>query len=188
MHANNFGALITLMHVATELHLSKYPCSGVEENASSDTNVLVEDCRELSYYMMYLLVTHPSLLPLDHSEINTLEECQEELRASEEEGEDVRGQFTNLFDPHACMETLKEIKEMWLLLIIYAASKSRPEIHAAQQAKGGELLTFVYLLLAHHGFRSSSGYSRIELHNFRFGHSIFYALRPSDGELMDTPA
>uniref|UniRef100_A0A0E0LSI7 DUF4220 domain-containing protein n=1 Tax=Oryza punctata TaxID=4537 RepID=A0A0E0LSI7_ORYPU len=40
-------------------------------------------------------------------------------------------------------EVLKELRDIWVRLLIYAASKSRPEAHVAQ------LLTFVWLLMAH---------------------------------------
>jgi hypothetical protein len=53
--------------------------------------------------------------------------------------------------PELWKETLEELKHMWARLLVYAASKSRPEAHAAELARGGELLTFVGLLLSHNG-------------------------------------
>lgn len=70
-------------------------------------------------------------------------------------------------------ETLEEIKEVWIRLIIYAASKSRPEQHAAQLA-----LTFVWLQLRIKLFGKSS---RIELTNKPSIYDTFYALHlPAD--------
>lgn len=76
-----------------------------------------------------------------------------------------------------CKETLEEIRDMWVRLIIYTAGKSRPEIHGAQLTRGGELLTFVWLLMAHKMLRDS-GERRIELINARSAPSLelFYAL------------
>ena len=48
---------------------------------------------------------------------------------------------------HTRKEILKEIKDAWMQLIIFAASKARPETLAAQLARGGELLSFVWLQL-----------------------------------------
>ncbi|CAL4902019.1 unnamed protein product [Urochloa decumbens] len=53
--------------------------------------------------------------------------------------------------PGRWQDTLKELKNMWARLLVYAAAKSRPEAHAAELARGGELLTFVWLLLSHNG-------------------------------------
>jgi hypothetical protein len=57
---NDFGNILVMFHIGTEALLSRYGSSDVERS-----NVSVEVCRQVSRYMMYLLVTHPSLLPLD---------------------------------------------------------------------------------------------------------------------------
>uniref|UniRef100_A0A0A9CGF4 Uncharacterized protein n=1 Tax=Arundo donax TaxID=35708 RepID=A0A0A9CGF4_ARUDO len=162
------------MHMVTELHLSKYPHSDVEADAAADTtagdtNELVEICRKLSRYMMYLLVTHPSILPLDASAAATLQRWQvdivnDELRIVRE---------LESLNPKPSKETLEEIKDLWILLLIYAASRSRPEIHAAQLARGGEPLTILWLLLEHYGFRSYPIYDKFELTGERSGLVLF---------------
>jgi hypothetical protein len=129
--------------------------------ANKDTNNdLVRVCRKLSRYMMHLLVNHPSLLPLNKSAPYTLNHFYNQilhhLLSSMKN-------FTQL-DLHPGKETLEEIKETWIRLIIYAAGKSRPEMHAAQLAMGGELLTFVWLQLGHRGFGPMD--ARIQLNLF----------------------
>nr|AAG13601.1 hypothetical protein [Oryza sativa Japonica Group] len=47
------------------------------------------------------------------------------------------------------IKTLEEIRDMWAMLLIYSAGKSKANMHAAQLSKGGELLTFAWLLMAH---------------------------------------
>jgi hypothetical protein len=117
----DFGFATVFMHMVTELHLSKYPCSDVEADVAADIDVLVEVCQKLSRYMMHLLLTLPSLLPL-----NAIMTELEKL------------------DPQPGKEALEEIKDIWVRLTIYAASKSRPEMHAAQlgQEEGSPLLLF----------------------------------------------
>ena len=81
-----------------------------------------------------------------------------------------------LFD--ACMlakdlEKLNEKKrweimsKVWVELLSYAASHCRASAHAQQLSKGGELITFTWLLMAHFGlgdqFRIEEGHARAKL-------------------------
>ncbi|GLU18139.1 hypothetical protein SLE2022_344550 [Rubroshorea leprosula] len=44
------------------------------------------------------------------------------------------------------------MNKVWVHLMCYAAIKCRPNVHADQLSKAGELLTFVWLLMSHFGF------------------------------------
>ncbi|PPR99820.1 hypothetical protein GOBAR_AA20842 [Gossypium barbadense] len=56
------------------------------------------------------------------------------------------------------------IRDIWLEMLTYAASHSRGSQHCQQLRRGGELLTHVWLLMAHFGmseqFQISKGYAR----------------------------
>ena len=93
--------------------------------------------------MMYLMVASPSLLPVDQSSVAMLEWCRED-DAGRSWVRNVESRADTL---HTRKEILKEIKDAWMQLIIFAASKARPETLAAQLARGGELLSFVWLQL-----------------------------------------
>lgn len=95
---------------------------------------------------MYLLVTHPDLLPLTSSAVATLDKWQHRFKKNLEG-----------FDPPASSETLTEFQDMWTAIFTYAAAKSRPELHAALLARGGEPLTCIWLLLAHVSFMEIPG-------------------------------
>ncbi|XP_071939262.1 uncharacterized protein [Coffea arabica] len=55
----------------------------------------------------------------------------------------------------------------WVKLLSYAASHCRANAHAQQLSKGGELITFVWILMAHFGlgeqFRIEAGHARAKL-------------------------
>jgi hypothetical protein len=132
----NFGEAIVHMHVLTELHLRRY-----SDMAASDDVAFgrAQVCRKLSNYMMYLLVVHPSMLPLNASSVRVLESCQR-LEVSMEFYEK---------DLHPSKKTVEEMVYMWTRLLLYAAGKSRTELQAAQLAStGGELITLAWLLMA----------------------------------------
>jgi hypothetical protein len=81
-----------------------------------------------------------------------------------------------LFDACILAKELKNLKgpkkwklmsEVWVELLSYAASHCRANTHAAQLSKGGELITFVWLLMAHLGigdqFQINEGHARAKL-------------------------
>ena len=53
------------------------------------------------------------------------------------------------------------MSKVWVELLSYAASRSRGNAHVQQLSKGGELLTFVWLLMAQFGLRDSWVETRI---------------------------
>jgi len=59
------------------------------------------------------------------------------------------------------------VSKVWVELLSYAASHCRANTHAAQLSKGGQLLTLVWLLMAHLGlgnqFQISEGHARAKL-------------------------
>ena len=61
----------------------------------------------------------------------------------------------------------KLMSEVWVELLSHAASHCRANTHAAQLSKGGELITFVWLLMAHFGigdqFQINEGHARAKL-------------------------
>lgn len=136
------------------------------------------ECVMLSNYMMYLLLAHPSMLPVS-SDYAVMEHLNYMAKLV-----DMYKYAGRKLDPHARMDLLlkaleqmtsntnsdlivvarelisitsvswtllKLVKETWILLLIYAASKSRGELHARRLDNGSELLTFIWLLLVHHG-------------------------------------
>ncbi|XVF13737.1 hypothetical protein REPUB_Repub08aG0233500 [Reevesia pubescens] len=65
------------------------------------------------------------------------------------------------------LEKWKLMSRVWVELISYAASHCRANTHAQQVSKGGELLTFIWLLMAHFGlgeqFQINEGHARAKL-------------------------
>ncbi|XP_062161870.1 uncharacterized protein LOC133868884 [Alnus glutinosa] len=81
-----------------------------------------------------------------------------------------------LFDACILAKELQNLKapnkwyvmsEVWVELLSYAASHCRANTHAALLSKGGELITFVWLLMAHFGigdqFQINEGHARAKL-------------------------
>ncbi|PWZ44384.1 hypothetical protein Zm00014a_028988 [Zea mays] len=167
------------LHLYTDLHLSRH-----FNNCSTSSVVppppeimrLKEECETLSNYMMYLMVMHPSMLPvsmaagdlqpkllrwvtghLRHGSRKTKLSVLEIYTRSEFEFQSghIPGAGSP-FEPEQngsfhLQHSLTQIKEMWVRLLMYAAGKCGGELHARQLGEGGELITFVWLLMLHHG-------------------------------------
>jgi hypothetical protein len=127
-----------------------------------------EECEKLSNYMMYLMVVHPSMLPVstasedlqsalvnwvhgDSGQVRTKLDSLDHYTSSVLCNEPDSGSPFKPDGPFQLEESLKEIKEMWLRLLMCAAGKCRGELHARQLGEGGELITSVWLLMVHHG-------------------------------------
>ncbi|KAK3122715.1 hypothetical protein QOZ80_8AG0617180 [Eleusine coracana subsp. coracana] len=171
----DLGYAILLLHAFTEVHLYKYsvlPTAPAEATGNieiEDTlHIMVEICRKLSNYMLYLLATNQEMLSVSGS----TKQFFEGFREINIDGNDDNA-LVNKFDqelrelglthqPQLCKETLEELRDIWIRLLIYAAGKSRPQMHAGQIARGGELLTFAWLIMLHCSV-GDSGMRRIEL-------------------------
>ncbi|KAF7032079.1 hypothetical protein CFC21_043301 [Triticum aestivum] len=140
----DFGIGIVALHVLTEKHLSEVH----EANTAGVGMNMMEVCRKLSRYMMYLLATHPSMLPLSASPEAIFLKDPIELEFI------VHG-VLGLVLPSNRKKLLEELASVWARLLIYAAGKSRPERHMEQLSTGGEFITFVWLLMSSHGLGDS---------------------------------
>ncbi|KAE8800587.1 hypothetical protein D1007_23815 [Hordeum vulgare] len=149
----SFGYAIVCFHIFTEAHLGEYFI------VSDEDRILTSACRKLSNYMLYLLVTYPEMLPVSGTtEPTLLFFLQSTIQHVSSHGAniDIPRMVNKLLvelELHevdsSSIDTLKEIRDLWTRLLIYCAGKSRAEMHAAQLSRGGELLTFAWLLMAH---------------------------------------
>jgi hypothetical protein len=158
----DFGLVLVFTHALTEVHLRTYydekKTPAEQDETQEDASSLVGECRKLSNYMLYLLVSHPEMLPVTGSVDTTLEFFVRKVAEYEDGGGKVdlmcgtRKLLEDQISLHLVQpskETLEEIRDFWLRLLLYAAGKSRGDTHAARLAGGGELLTFAWLLMAH---------------------------------------
>ncbi|KAJ6701280.1 hypothetical protein OIU74_012606 [Salix koriyanagi] len=172
---------LLLWHIATELLYSE---DGNPDQRSDDKSFckLLSECicnsyddtdqkynekelsKLLSDYMMYLLIMQPAMMAA--------------VAGIEVKPVDVKGDKSKsvLFDASTLAKLLQKEKEekrwellsrVWVELLSYAAGNCRANAHAQQVSKGGELLTFVWLLMAHFGltdqFQINKGHARAKL-------------------------
>jgi hypothetical protein len=173
----DFVHLICWLHACTEVLLCE--AAAVAAPGAAAASASADVCRKLSRYMVYLVAVHPAgddLLQVVSSHADkeykswerysniSLRGKQHQIRmgllrleleaANRGAGcgcSSSRIMASSLPHPEQWQRTLEELKHMWARLLVYAAAKSRPEAHAAELARGGELLTFVWLLLSHNG-------------------------------------
>ncbi|XP_059462104.1 uncharacterized protein LOC132191109 [Corylus avellana] len=192
-----FDQSILIWHIATDLC---YHLDGAENLAAKDSS------KNLSDYMLYLLVIRPFMLPIGIGMMRFRDTCEEAKEFSKEndlssknkdelptmllevctevEPTKVKGDRSKsvLFDGCMLANQLQKMveKEKWnkekkwefvcnvcIEILGYAASHCRGYHHAQQLSKGGELLTHVWLLMAHLGiteqFQINRGHARAKL-------------------------
>ncbi|GLT28425.1 hypothetical protein SLA2020_033600 [Shorea laevis] len=152
--------------------------SGIEEGQKSafKNSNYKEMCKLLSDYMFYLLVMQPAMMAAISVSWkivfeDTLAETEslvsrtsisntsnEILQLIPKIGNPKRDMDRSvLFAASALANQLKKssdwksMSKVWVHLMCFAAINSRPQVHAQQPSKGGELLTFVWLLMNHLG-------------------------------------
>uniref|UniRef100_A0A0D9WE72 DUF4220 domain-containing protein n=1 Tax=Leersia perrieri TaxID=77586 RepID=A0A0D9WE72_9ORYZ len=192
MLAQHFEVSIIIMHLLTAgftswAYFLAHDMSMTQEVRQTILAV-TRECEKLSNDMMYLLLIHPSVLPVSSDYTVTglsnhlcstrdLTKSVPELDAITDKTFVERMKLLDsaldqlqLIIPRANVpvstsrrllrvkwfystlsQVLHELKGLWIRLIVYAASKSCGELHARRLGDGGEFLTFIWLLLAHHG-------------------------------------
>uniref|UniRef100_A0A0D9WW63 DUF4220 domain-containing protein n=1 Tax=Leersia perrieri TaxID=77586 RepID=A0A0D9WW63_9ORYZ len=172
----DIGCAILVMHIFTTAFLNS-----MKHTTGGKANDMVEVCRKLSNYMMYLFVNNPSMLPLNASSEATVAEFAKSFAKSRRElssnltigglykiiekhlddEKPSRGTLEELYkmvldaDVKPSEGALEEMAAMWLRLLIFSAGRSNGKVHAAELAKGGELITFTWLLMAREGLGES---------------------------------
>ncbi|XAR61531.1 hypothetical protein NMG60_11015983 [Bertholletia excelsa] len=188
-----FDQSILVWHIATDL--CYYMEDGCEN--TTDTSTSRESSKHISDYMLYLLVMCPAMLPIGIGMIRFRDTCAEAREFFQERSIagkkqacqrllqvntevlpiKVKGDRSKsvLFD--ACrlakflqklrVEKWKIMSHVWAEMLAYAATRSRGNNHVQQLRKGGELLTHVWLLMAHLGiteqFQIHQGHARVKL-------------------------
>ncbi|CAO2149905.1 unnamed protein product [Urochloa humidicola] len=192
-----FDESILLWHIATDL------CFYAADKDAIAGDPLPAMSREVSSYMLFLLVMRPFMMTASIGQIRFGDTCAEAksfFRRADEVGDEaacaerLRAVDTSIADPRdvkgdrsksvlfqACklarqlleLEDATEAKRwrlvasVWVEMLCYAAGKCGGGAHARQLSQGGELLTVVWLLMAHFGvgdqYRVESGHARAKL-------------------------
>jgi hypothetical protein len=170
-----------------------------DDSHLNDVSHLPAASREISNYMLFLLVMRPFMLTASIGQIRFGDTCAEtknfflrgdELGAARKAAEaltkvkteinprEVKGDRSKsvLFDACRLAEQLRRLERrkrwrlvagVWVEMLCYAAGKCRGNFHAKQLSQGGELLTVVWLLMAHFGmgdqYRVEAGHARAKL-------------------------
>lgn len=162
---SSFEVSLLFWHSATEFLYEKTS----KEEATSDEKTCIarEFSKVLSDYMMYLLVLKPTML---NSKANfRLETLRDEAKiylqgkitqamrekVSSSVYSAALDQAERMVDKLQSLDYLKDkkweiVSKVWVELISYAACRSRStRTHVQQVSNGGELFTFVWVLMAH---------------------------------------
>ncbi|ONI10195.1 hypothetical protein PRUPE_4G034200 [Prunus persica] len=169
-----YAESVLLWHIATELYFAKK-----KPNADQERREICKLLSDYMFYL--LVMQHNMMAPflgnwhivfqdtraeakrffLKHKITDHGKAC-EKINAVEAKFRSaaVKGKSKSvLFDACFLVKQLEEVEEdpwklmsrVWVELLSYASIKCRPIVHAQQPSRGGELLTFTWLLMNHLG-------------------------------------
>ncbi|SPT15523.1 unnamed protein product [Triticum aestivum] len=166
----SFEESLLTLHVWTDVVLQKaakstmvtYSNPTTQDQEAARRQCLMDTCKRLSDYMVYLMVTHPAMLPTSANvqdllakasrwanNASSIEDFLYELGRFYVFRNDFwhlqRGVLESQRGIHAELERLEQV---WVRMLVYAAGKCRPEEHARRLSAGGELITFAWMLSA----------------------------------------
>ncbi|KAL0435200.1 UNVERIFIED_CONTAM: hypothetical protein Sradi_0227900 [Sesamum radiatum] len=188
-----FDQRILLWHIATDICYSMEWGDNEEPNCT-ERKLMSDHSKQISDYMLYLLIACPFMLPIGIGMIRFRDTCAEAKEFLEERNvrsckatackkllqvntevppTKVKGDRSKsvLFDAcktAKCLLARKEdrweiISKVWVEMLAHAATHCGGSHHARQLRKGGELLTHVWLLMAHLGITEHSRYLKVML-------------------------
>ncbi|KAL0370930.1 UNVERIFIED_CONTAM: hypothetical protein Sangu_0411100 [Sesamum angustifolium] len=168
-----FDQRILLWHIATDICYSM-EWGDNEESNSTERKQRSDHSKHISDYMLYLLIACPFMLPIGIGMIRFRDTCAEAKEFLEERN-------VGSCKTTACKKLLQMAKfllakeedrweiisKVWVEMLAHSATHCGGSHHARQLRKGGELLTHVWLLMAHLGiteqFQISQGHARAKL-------------------------
>ncbi|KAH7865524.1 hypothetical protein Vadar_007758 [Vaccinium darrowii] len=176
-----FSGQIVHLHIATEI-LCCNSMADAHDEASTSSSSWKENrkmCRTLSRYMMYILITHSSLLlvaewgdnhlkklikgiqPKIGNPRNVTEACiiLEERERDHPGTGAIVARVNKIHEKELRWEALKLV---WVRMLCYAASKGQTNEHLGQLSQGGEFLTFLWFFLPQSRMLKSCPKSRVE--------------------------
>ncbi|KAL7241144.1 hypothetical protein ACSBR2_006718 [Camellia fascicularis] len=167
-HLPAFYELIVIVHLATEIcyHLELNITDQQGANSSRHENQIMETCRTLSHYMMYLLLMCPWALPINLS-ATELGNLIHDLKMFIKDEEDVskacemlKDYPITLHDPYDLRRILlvvqklvrnflgwERLRSLWLGMLGFAAIKGDKNYHLQQLRQGGQLLTLLWFFI-----------------------------------------
>uniref|UniRef100_A0A0E0L1X9 DUF4220 domain-containing protein n=1 Tax=Oryza punctata TaxID=4537 RepID=A0A0E0L1X9_ORYPU len=165
-----------LLYKASELFDNNMINERNDTQEEEEVRSLMHTCKVISDYIFFLMLTQPAMLPVEMNVYYYLAMVSMSVRrlptSSKEQFLEALASGDYLGIPTLSIDffhttpdgmwlhqqgcqglhaALRVIVKVWVRLLIYAAGKSRPEEHARRLSMGGELLTFVWLLMAHRG-------------------------------------
>ncbi|KAK7834195.1 hypothetical protein CFP56_024815 [Quercus suber] len=154
-----FDQSILIWHVATDI------CYQLDESQTyPNTFMLICELSTLvSQYMLYLLVIYPFMLPMGIGMIRFQDTCAEITQFFEAHKERSRSVLFDACSLASKLQAISDKKQKWEMITCHCKGNH----HAQQLRRGGELLTHVWLLMAHFGineqFQISQGHARAKL-------------------------